>query len=357
MHQIKDAALRRLLIEPDASIRQAMEHIEEGSVEIALVLDAEGRLLGTVSDGDIRRALLAGASIEGPVGPHVHRTPVTIEPGIGRAAALDLMQARRIAQVPVVDGQDRLLGLHLLHEIIGAEPRPNWAVVLAGGRGSRLGPLTAGTPKPMLEVAGRPILERMVLHLVGSGIRRIFLSVGYLGDQIEAHFQDGSDFGCQIDYLREAPDHPLGTGGPLRMLHDVDSGPQDPVLVVNGDLVTSFSVSGILGAHSARDPMITIAASEYTHDVPFGVIELLEGDDSMICSLKEKPQSSWLVNAGIYVLEPTLIARVPHRPQFPITELVTDCLDRREGVCSWLLTGDWHDVGRPGDLALARGEA
>ena len=358
MRSIDDERILALLLRPDASIREAMERIDEGAFEIALVVDDERRLRGTVSDGDVRRALLGGAAMDDPVAPYVSEQPVTVRPDAGRAAALDLMRARTISQVPEVDRDGRLRGLHLLHEVIGAPTLDMWAVVLAGGRGTRLGNLTDERPKPMLEVAGRPILERIVLHLVGSGIRRIVLSVGYLGEQIEEHFGDGSAFGCEISYLREDPDRPLGTGGPLRLLleqDEQDEQPDGPLLVMNGDLVTSFSVAGLLRAHEGGGAAMTLGVREYVHDVPFGVVRFDEHDDGAVTAIDEKPTWAWPVNAGIYVVEPALLERIPAHRHYPITELAYDCLARGDRLQGWRVDGDWQDIGRPSELAAARG--
>jgi dTDP-glucose pyrophosphorylase/CBS domain-containing protein len=354
MRPTTDERIRAMLVPPDASIRDTMRCIDEAGFEIALMVAGDGRLIGTISDGDVRRALLGGAEMDDPVGPFVSRRPITIGPGAGRAAAIDIMRARTISQVPEVDEEGRLTGLHLLHEVIGVPERPNWALIVAGGKGTRLGELTRATPKPMLEVAGRPILERIVLHLVGSGIHRIALSVGYLGEPIEEHFGDGSEFGCLIEYVWESPDRPLGTGGPLGLLGAWQEPPAHPVLCMNGDLVTSFSVSGILGGHATAGAAMTMGLREYVHDVPFGVVRL---NDGRVESIEEKPRWSWTVNAGIYVVEPRLLDRIPTDRLFPITDLAQDCLERGEHVHGWLVEGEWHDVGRPSELRAARGQA
>ena len=174
-----------------ASLRNAMEAIQRGACGIALIVDEAGRLLGVMTDGDVRRALLGGALLDDAVEPSMHRKFTAVLPTTGRSEVLDLLRARSLSQIPIVDERGTLLGLHLLREIVGAVPRPNWAVVMAGGRGERLRPLTDTIPKPMVKVAGRPILERIVHHLVGFGIRRVYLSVNYLSEVIEDYFGDG----------------------------------------------------------------------------------------------------------------------------------------------------------------------
>jgi dTDP-glucose pyrophosphorylase len=349
-------AIDHLLVRSDCSIRQVMETIDRGEEAIALIVASDGTLEGTVTDGDIRRALLAGATLEDTVVPYVSPDPITVLRGTDRAAVLDMMRARQVNQVPVVDEAGRLVGLHVVREVLGSEARTNWAVVLAGGRGTRLGPLTRSTPKPMLPVAGRPILERIVLHLVGSGISTIYLAVGYLSEQIRGHFGTGADFGCTIEYLEDDPAIPLGTGGPLRMLSGQTALPSDPLLVLNGDLVTSFSVEGILGIHHASRAAMTVALREYVHDVPFGVAQLDDIDGRSITRIDEKPRWNGLVNAGIYVVDPAVVEIVPAGVVYPITDLVNACLERGHRVAGWRLIGEWHDVGRPLEFARARGE-
>lgn len=352
----EDVRLRELTIERGQSIRGAMHCIERNELRIALMVDASGRLLGTVSDGDLRRALLAGAALDDLVDPFASDRPVTVEQDTDRAAVLDLMKARNLGQIPVIDREGRLLGIHVLQELLGSHPKPNHAVVLAGGRGTRLGGLTASVPKPMLPVAGRPILERLVLHLVGSGIRHIHLSVSYLAEQIREHFGDGSDHGCSISYLPESPDQPLGTGGPLRLLLPDQKSLASPLLVLNGDLVASFSVHGILESHARQGASMTVALREYAHDVPFGVATLDADNPEFITALDEKPRWAGQVNAGIYVVEPYLIEQIPAQVNYPITDLVQTSLERGERIVGWRLVGEWHDVGQPYDLARARGE-
>lgn len=355
MQPATSSPLHSLTIQPGETIRATMARIEQGEVAIVLVVDASGRLLGTVTDGDLRRALLDGASLEDQVDPYVCREPIAVRDGAGRAAILDLMKARRLNQIPEIDADGRLLRLHVMHEVLGSSRKPNRAVVLAGGRGTRLGSLTSGIPKPMLLVAGRPIIERLVLHLVGSGIEHLYLSVSYLADQIRDYFGDGKEFGCRIDYLTEDPEIPLGTGGPLRLLLGCEDPPTEPLVVLNGDLVATFSVQSLLDAHEGAGAAVTVALREYTHDVPFGVADLSPGEVGQIKRLEEKPRWSASVNAGIYVIEPRVLPMIPADQLYPITDLIRSCIDQGDVVAGWEMTDEWHDIGRPAELARARG--
>ena len=338
----------RCLVSPSATLRDGLWAIDRGGVEIALVVGDDGRLVGILTDGDARRAILAETHLDSPLLPHARRDFIFVGPLTDRAEVLDLMQARRIEQVPMLDGDGKLVGLHLLHETLGAVERPNWAVVMAGGEGRRLRPLTEHMPKPMLRVAGRPILERIVLHLVGFGIRRVFLSVNYLGHIIEEHFGDGERFGCRIEYLRE--DEPLGTGGALGLLPEI---PVDPLIVMNGDLMTQISIDKILRFHAESAAVATIGAREYVHTVPFGC---LDRRGNQVRALHEKPTLRESANAGIYVLAPEALSQVQPGSAFNLPDLMTGLINQGKTVVAFDIDDDWMDIGRREQLERARGE-
>jgi dTDP-glucose pyrophosphorylase len=336
-----------------ANIRESIVAIQDGGANIALAVNNSGVLVGIVTDGDVRRALLDGYDLSDSVEQFIQREPFTVGPSVSRTSVLDLMQARGMSQVPVVDEHGILLGLHLLRELLGQSPRPNIAVILAGGKGLRLMPATNEVPKPMLRVAGRPILERIVTHLVGFGIQRIAIAVGYLHEQIEEHFDDGEKFGCQVRYLREDPATPLGTGGPLAMLEDIYPKVDSPVLVLNGDLVTQFNVADLLESHRESGASLTIGAVTYTHEVPFGVLEL--SNNGLVSAISEKPILEKTVSAGIYACEPRILKGLPRGKFMPMTRIIDECLSRGEGVSIWNCDNEWSDIGRPQDLARAKG--
>lgn len=338
--------LSKLTVEPSATVRQTMAAIDAGVSGIAMVTNSNNQLLGVVTDGDLRRMLLADAELDSPIEGYVQSSFTSVLPNTARADVLDLMVARSIEHIPITDQSNQLLGLHCLSSLISKDPLPNWAVIMAGGKGTRLGELTKSTPKPMLKVAGRPILERIVLHLVGAGIRKIFIAVNYLAEVIEEHFKDGSHLGCEIIYLRE--DEPLGSGGALSLLPET---PEHPLLVMNGDLVTDFHVRRMLNYHQAGNYLATIGLNHYTHQVPFGCVQLSDGE---ITQLREKPLLSELINCGIYALSPALLERV-HNAFFPITNLFEDCLKNQEPLGGYVISEDWTDVGLPEELNMARG--
>jgi dTDP-glucose pyrophosphorylase/CBS domain-containing protein len=342
-------ALDAYLVADSGTIRDGMAAVDRGAARIALAVTPDGRLTGVVTDGDLRRAILNGAALTDPLAPALTRRFVSVAPSDGRAAALELMRARRIDAIPVVDGDGRPVGLHLLQQFLEPVARSNWAVIMAGGQGIRLRPLTDRLPKPMLSVAGRPIIERLVLHLVGFGLKRIFVAVNYLGDVIEDHLGDGSQLGARVSYLRE--EEALGTAGALGLLPEP---PSEPLLLLNGDLVTSADLGGLLDAHVAGGFHATIGTRRYLHTVPLGTVER---DGDRVIAVDEKPTLEREVNSGIYALDPSVVARVRPRQALDAPDLIAELLGEGEPVGAFEIEDEWIDVGQREQLAAARGLA
>jgi dTDP-glucose pyrophosphorylase len=343
-----DIGLKKYCVKDSAQIFDAIQAIEHSDEGFAVVLDDTGKVQGVLTDGDVRRALLSGKTLEQPLKQHVRKDFLYVNELASRSEVLDLMQARKIRHVPVLDEKGGLAGIHLLSSIIGARELPNWAVIMAGGKGTRLGALTYNVPKPMIKVAGRPILERVVLHLISHGIRRIFISVNYLAGQIEEYFGDGSQLGCRLEYLREQDEMPLGTAGSLALLPEP---PTDPVFVINGDLITDLDVAGMLNFQAENGFELVMGVKSYLHEVPFGCVKM---DGGRVVSLEEKPVLQEMVNIGAYVLSPAVIARV--EPRFlPITSLFEDALQDGILVGAYETDSDWIDVGQHQQLRAASG--
>ncbi len=345
-----DRRLSDIVVGPDASLRDALHALDRGGLEIAFLV-CEGRLEGSLTDGDIRRALLAGASLDDEVAPYATTTYTAVSPQDDRASVLDLMQARGISQVPVIDSRGSLVALHVLRDLVGGQSVDLLAVVLAGGLGSRMRPYTDSLPKPMLSVAGRPLLERLVLHLVGEGVRDLVIAVNYRSDVIESHFGDGDRFGCEISYLRESPEKPLGTAGCLAQLAGRLRG--RPTLAVNGDLLVQFSVTEMLDAHQSARPWMTVGMRTYPHVVPFGVLEHERGT---LSAIREKPTVTWSVAAGIYILSPEAVSHAIPDQRLDMPELIDTGLRQGRTITVHDIGGSWIDVGRPEDLSRARGQ-
>lgn len=335
-------------IAPGFSLLEAMRKINDSAIATVVVCDG-GKALGILTDGDIRRALIGGASLNSCIDEYYTKDFISVEPAAMRADVLDLMQARTIEQVPIVDDRGMLKGIHTLHNLLGHEERPNRALIMAGGKGTRLGKLTESTPKPMLKVAGRPILERLILHLVGHGIKHIYISVNHLSGVIEEYFGEGSRFGCAIEYLHEV--EPLGSGGALSLIQE-ELG--SPLVMLNGDLLIEANLHRMLAFHEANDYHATMGVHCYAHEVPFGCVDEVNGKMS---GLKEKPLLSKVVNAGVYVLSPLAVREVPKGTPFPVTDLFQNAMDRELPCGVFHLDGEWMDVGLPEQLGKARGRA
>lgn len=335
-------------ISPQASILDAMKKIDNAAIATAVVCE-DRKVKGVLTDGDIRRAIIGGASLTTPIAEYYTKKFISVGPEAVRADVLELMQARVIEQIPIVDAYGELKGFHTLHKLLGSEVKPNWAVIMAGGKGVRLGKQTANTPKPMLKVAGKPILERLVLHLVSYGIRRVFISVNHLSHMIEDYFQDGFRWGCSIEYLREI--QPLGSGGALSLFPEV---PKYPVILINGDLLLEANLSQMLVFHETSQLYATMGVHYYSHEIPFGCVET---NQNRIVGLEEKPVFTKTINGGVYVLSPEAVQSVPKNTFFPITGLFERALAERLPCGAYPLDGDWIDVGVPEQLKQARGHA
>jgi len=338
--------LTKFELSPNASILDALRVINDSAIAVAIVCE-DGSVRGILTDGNLRRAIIAGADLASSIEPHYTRDFVSVAPDTARADVLELMQARFIEQVPILDESGKFVGIHTMHSILGGGAKPNWAVIMAGGKGTRLGKLTADIPKPMLKVAGKPILERLVLHLVSYGIREIFLSVNYLSHVIEDYFGDGSKWGCRIQYLHE--DEPLGSGGALSLLPEM---PQHPLILLNGDLLFEGNISQMLHFHEAGDYYATMGVHYYSHEVPFGCVETV---DHRMTQLEEKPFLTKTINGGVYVFSPEALKAVPKNTFFPVTRIFEEALESDQPCGAYPLDGDWMDVGMPAQLDSARG--
>lgn len=339
-----------LLLSQNSTICDAMWVLCGGATGIAIVTDEHQIVQGVVTDGDIRRVLLAGSTLDDSIMPCIKQDFFFVSPQASRAEVIDLMRARLIMQVPILDTEGKILGIHTYHDILGYQKRPHWAVIMAGGKGTRLGTLTESTPKPMIKVAGKPILERIILHLVGFGIENIFLSVNYLSNVVEDYFGDGTRWGCQIKYLKEKA--PMGSGGSLSLLPGV---PEHSVILMNGDLISEFNVSKMLSFHEEARAYATMAVTEYVHRIPYGCVEV--SSSGQVTKIHEKPIIEKKINAGIYILSPEAVQSIPQNTFFPITTLFENALEQNHACCAYDADSDWIDIGTPEDLHRARGAA
>lgn len=335
----------KALVPPDMTIKEVLERISSAVTQIALVVDNNRLLVGTVSDGDIRRALISGISLSDPVNRCMCKTPTVVRAGEPRESILAIMRQKSLHQIPIVDNSGRVVNLITIDEFLTPPKHDNWVVVMAGGPGTRLKELTLNTPKPMLSIGEKPLLETIISQLVSQGFCNIWISVNYHADKIETHFGDGSQFGASIRYRREA--QRTGTAGALSLLPDL---PSMPLLVVNADILTNVDYSEMLETHNKYNASATMAVREYSHQIPYGVVHT---NESIIERMEEKPIHNYLVNAGIYVLSPQAVSIVPKGVVYDMTELFSTLISHNKTVCNYKIHGYWIDIGRHEDYYKA----
>ena len=336
------------VVSPDASLRDAIARIDASGIQAALVLDADGRLTGVLTDGDIRRAILRGRALETPTREVMNPHATSVLAQTSREEMLALMRLKEIHQLPLVDETGRVVGLATSDGLMGAVERPNWVVLMAGGLGTRLRPLTEDFPKPLLAVGGKPILENILESFAEQGFRRIFLSVNFKAEMIRNHFGAGERWGVQVDYLEEGTR--LGTAGALTLL---PRRPDAPLIVMNGDLITRTNFDGLLKFHADQDAAATMAVREYDFQIPYGVVRL---DGLRITSIEEKPVQRFFVNAGIYVLSPKVLGHLPAQSIFDMPTLFEKLIASGETTAAYPLREYWLDIGQREEFEKAQKE-
>lgn len=339
-------AWRKALLPEHATVQEAIACLDRSAMQIVLVITAGDVLVGTVTDGDIRRGLLRGQDLSSPVISVVNRDPLVVPPQMGRDTVLQLMKANSLHHLPVVNEQKVVVDLILMSELLAMQQRPNTMIIMAGGKGTRLGELTQQCPKPLLPVAGKPMLEHIIERARLDGIHRFILSVHYLGHMIEDYFGDGSRLNVHIDYLRE--DAPLGTAGALSLLSTL---PEQPVLVTNGDVLTDIRYGDVLDFHDRNLAQATMAVRQHEWQHQFGVVKT-RGID--ITGFEEKPVIKTHVNAGIYVLAPSTLAALEKGSYCDMPSLFMRLHEQGQRIIAYPMHEPWLDVGRPDDLAKAQ---
>lgn len=342
--------LSAAIVHPDTPIIEAIKAIDAGSIQAVLVSPDGKTLLGMVTDGDIRRGILRGVTLDSGIRNVMNDHPATLQLPASREQAMVLMRSRQIRQVPVLDPDGEIAGVY--HIDIATEPAPaddtTWVVIMAGGRGTRLHPLTETTPKPMLPVGGQPLIETIIRTLVDQGFHHIFLSVNYMGDVFKAHFGDGSRFGAEIRYIEETTR--LGTAGALGLLPER---PPGPFLVMNGDLLTAVNFNNLITYHKEHGALATMCVRDYQVQIPYGVIEL---EGPRVSAIAEKPVKTYFVNAGMYVIDPQLVERIEPGKYLDMTQLLEDVLGEGGTVGSFPIHEYWLDIGKFDDLERAQAE-
>ncbi len=336
--------LASTLIDPGATITEAVRRLDLAGTGALLLCGVSGRLQGLLTDGDVRRALLRGESFEKPCCSIATPAPVCVDEGVSFADALRVMNERDVNHLPVIAPGGGLAGFLLRRDLVPADLSTVSAVIMAGGLGTRLRPLTDHVPKPMLPVGDRPLLERTIARLRDAGIRRVHVTTHHLAEQITSHFGDGREMGVQIRYVPE--EQPLGTCGGLRLVD-----PREPLLVINGDILTGVNFGDLMGFHKKVQADATVCVRKYDVQVPYGVVEV---EGTWLKGVREKPSVGFFVNAGIYLLEPSVQSYIPDGQRFDMTDLIGHLLADGRRVATFPIVEYWLDVGQPDDYAQAQ---
>ncbi len=333
------------ILPANATIGEAIRNLDQIAIKIVLVANETGVLEGTLSDGDIRRGLLKGLDLNSPIASVIHCNALVVPPEMARELVLQLMVANKIQQVPVVDEQHHVVGLHLWDEIATSPIRSNLMVIMAGGEGTRLRPYTENCPKPLLPVTGKPMLEHIIDRAKLEGFDHFVLAIHYLGHMIEAHFGNGERLGVQIDYLRE--ETPLGTAGALGLLNPL---PDAPFVVTNGDVITDIHYGELLDFHTRHAAAATMAVRIHEWQHPFGVVQT-QGIE--IVGFEEKPIARSHINAGVYALDPAALSVLTTDAHCDMPTLFERLHAMAHRTVAYPMHEPWLDVGRPVDLQLA----
>ena len=339
--------MQETFVQRNATIKHVIETIERSVAKVALVVDEHQRLLGTVTDGDVRRGLLRGVQIGDPVTAIMNEKPRVAAVNDDPAQIVDMMRQNICRQVPILDLEGRVVALKTLEEALRVPDRSNWVFLMAGGRGQRLRPLTDDCPKPMLPVGGRPMLQIIVESLVRQGFRQFYISLNYKRDTVREHFGDGSLWGAQIRYVEEDENTPLGTAGALSLLPEI---PEHPMIVMNGDILTKVAFGSLLDFHSEHDSVGTMCVRDYNLQVPYGVVNV---DDHRLSEILEKPVQRFLINAGVYVLEPAAVKMVPRGAFYDMPTLFEDIARQGLAATVFPIREYWLDIGRIDDFNKA----
>lgn len=333
---------------PAATIIETMKNIDQTSSQIALVVGEDDKLLGTVTDGDVRRGILRGISLEQSVVNIMNNNPVTICQGDTQQTIKNLFKKKKLRQIPVVDRENRMVDILFSDALSDTTPYENWVVLMAGGLGTRLRPLTEHVPKPMLTVGSKPILQTILENFIDHGFHQFYFSVNYKKELIKNHFGNGLEWGISIEYLDESLR--LGTAGALSLFKEK---PSKPIIVMNGDILTKVNFQQLLEFHESNGSMATMCVREFEYQVPYGVVRT---DGAQLCSIDEKPIEKYFVNAGIYVINPEVLEFIPNNAYFDMPTLFNQLIAQEKKTTVFPIREYWMDIGRINDFERANNE-
>ncbi len=331
-----------------STIREALKIIDSGAMQIAIVVDENDRLIGTLTDGDIRRGLLNNLTLDESIESVIFKTPTIATLSDTKEEILQKALAKKLHQIPVVDDEYRVIGIKEIEELVKPRIKPNKVVLMVGGLGSRLRPLTEETPKPMLKVGNKPILQTIVEKFAEYGFVNIVMCVNYKSHIIQEYFGDGNAFGVKIEYILE--EERMGTAGALSLLNSV---PDAPFFVMNGDLLTNINFEHLLDYHTSQNATATMCVREYDFQIPYGVVNL---DGNRILSIQEKPVQKFFVSAGIYMLSPKTLTMIPQNQFYDMPTLFEALIQEDKKTLSFPIREYWLDIGRIEEYERANSE-
>jgi dTDP-glucose pyrophosphorylase len=329
---------KKTLLKSTDTMTTVIQCLAYGGVQIALIVDGQGKLLGTITDGDIRRALARHLGMDTLAGEIMFTKPTTASAGDSRETILMAMKNAKVLQMPILDADGFVVGLETLQHLLTIEKLDIPVCLMAGGFGRRLLPLTNSTPKPLLKVGPQPILEKTLTQFIKAGFHNFYISIHYKGDMVQGHFGDGKKWGVNIHYLYEK--EPLGTAGGLGLLPE--SLPDSKIIVMNGDLITSLDLKHVLRFHNEEGGVATLCVREYDFQVPYGVVEVKE---SRVQSVQEKPIHSFFVNAGMYVLNSTLVKNIEKNCYLDMPKFLEQQIEKGDRVSVFPVHEYWIDIG------------
>ena len=331
-------SISHIKLTPSSTIKEALKIIDSGAMQIALIVDETDHLIGTITDGDIRRGLLNGLDLQSSIESIIYKNPTVAKISDTKEEILKKALAKKLHQIPIVDDENRILGIKEIEELVSPSIKPNKVILMVGGLGTRLRPLTENTPKPMLMVGNKPILQTIVEKFAEYGFVNIVMCVNYKSQIIQDYFKDGSAFGVKIEYVLE--NQRMGTAGALSLLTSL---PNDPFFVMNGDLLTNVNFEHLYHYHLSNNAMATMCVREYDFQVPYGVVNIEEG---RILSIQEKPVQKFFVSAGIYMLNPQVIEYIERDAFFDMPTLFEKLIIQGKDALSFPIREYWLDIGR-----------
>ena len=340
--------IQNIKLTVNATIKEALQIIDGGAMQIALVVDENDKLLGTLTDGDIRRGFLKGLDLNSSIESIIFKTPTIAKISDTKEEILNLALSKKLHQIPIIDDDGKILGIQEIEELVKPKEKTNKVILMVGGLGTRLRPLTENTPKPMLKVGNKPILQTIVEKFAEYGYTNIVMCVNYKSQIIEDYFGDGTEFGVNIEYILE--EQRMGTAGALSLLKEK---PTEPFFVMNGDLLTNVNFEHLHDFHIANNSIGTMCVREYDFQVPYGVVNI---DGSNILSIEEKPTHKFFVSAGIYMLSPNVLKYIPENQFYDMPTLFEKIISEKQNAISFPLREYWLDIGRMEEYKKANEE-